>query len=235
MGLDAVEIVMEVEAAFDVRIPDDRACQIVTVGELYDLVVELKGDTVLPQSVCLSAATFYKIRRAICASLGLNPKTIRPRVSLESTIPLKHRHAFWSKPQSTLDLKLPELARPLWIVLLAAILTTAVSLWVALLVDRNWGSIRAELAFFAMLAAVGLLAAKITSAFEIRFRPEFATFRELSHLVLVRNYATLSKQFNASNSADVWDALKAIIVEQLGVKPEAVTKEAHFIADLGME
>ena len=33
MGLDAVDLVMEVEEAFDIEIPDDRASQMLTVGE----------------------------------------------------------------------------------------------------------------------------------------------------------------------------------------------------------
>ena len=34
---------------------------------------------------------------------------------------------------------------------------------------------------------------------------------------------------------EVWPQLKAIIVEQLGVKPEEVTKEAKFVEDLGVD
>ena len=58
MGLDIVELVMEVEDAFDVQIPDDRAGQMRTVGELYDFIVESKRETVNPRRTCLSAATF---------------------------------------------------------------------------------------------------------------------------------------------------------------------------------
>lgn len=34
---------------------------------------------------------------------------------------------------------------------------------------------------------------------------------------------------------EVWSQLKAIIVEQLGVKPEEVTREAKFVEDLGVD
>lgn len=34
MGLDTVEIVMEIEEVFDISIPDDRASEMTTVGEL---------------------------------------------------------------------------------------------------------------------------------------------------------------------------------------------------------
>jgi len=34
MGLDSVELVMEVEDAFDVQVPDERACEMRTVRDL---------------------------------------------------------------------------------------------------------------------------------------------------------------------------------------------------------
>jgi len=34
---------------------------------------------------------------------------------------------------------------------------------------------------------------------------------------------------------EVWSQLKAIIVEQLAVKPEEVTREAKFVEDLGVD
>ncbi len=40
MGLDAVEIVMEVEEVFDIQIADEAAQRIVTVGDLFECIVE---------------------------------------------------------------------------------------------------------------------------------------------------------------------------------------------------
>lgn len=40
---------------------------------------------------------------------------------------------------------------------------------------------------------------------------------------------------DARTEDEVWSHLKAIIVEQLGVKPEEVTREAKFVEDLGMD
>jgi len=34
---------------------------------------------------------------------------------------------------------------------------------------------------------------------------------------------------------EIWERLKAMIVEQLAIKPEQVTKEANFVYDLGMD
>lgn len=45
--------------------------------------------------------------------------------------------------------------------------------------------------------------------------------------------AKLRARGDTRAEAEVWSQLKAIIVEQLGVKPDEVTREAKFYEDLG--
>ena len=52
MGLDLVELVMEVEDAFDIEIPDDRTGEMQTVGGLYDFIVETKGEALSARNTC---------------------------------------------------------------------------------------------------------------------------------------------------------------------------------------
>jgi acyl carrier protein len=44
MGLDSVELVLEVEKAFKITIPDKEATQIRSVGELYDSILAKTAD-----------------------------------------------------------------------------------------------------------------------------------------------------------------------------------------------
>ena len=39
MGIDTGEPVMEIEEAFDISIPDDRASEMTTVGEVYQFIL----------------------------------------------------------------------------------------------------------------------------------------------------------------------------------------------------
>ena len=64
MGLDTVELVMEIEQAFDISIPDDRASRMLTVGDVYEFILEKTGDT-LQSNTCLKAAAFYELRRHV--------------------------------------------------------------------------------------------------------------------------------------------------------------------------
>jgi acyl carrier protein len=235
MGLDSVELVMEVEEAFGIKISDERACEIRTVGDLYETILDLRRDSLSRKGICLSAATFYRIRRAVCAELGLNPKSVRPRTTLESTITRRHRRPIWARLEAALKLKLPRLARPKWLVVVAVVVSGAMAGWIGLLGYRAWGADGGAATFMVALFASTVVAAWATLPFETRFRPAFTTYGGLSRVVLAHNYATLGTDLESWDATEIWEAMKTVIVEQLEVKPEAVTRDARFVDDFGME
>ncbi len=71
MGLDTVEIVMEVEAAFGLRIPDEDAAKVVTVGDLARLVARLARSN--------EGAVFPQIREIVSKQLGIPLERIIPK------------------------------------------------------------------------------------------------------------------------------------------------------------
>ena len=235
MGLDGVELLMEVEDAFDIQIPDERAGGIRTVGDLYEVVVESSPNDVAPRDVCITAATFFMLRRSLVAEIDIDPKSIRPSTSVDATLPNVRRRKLWASLQNRLNLKLPSLARPRWLVVVVTALVIVVSISSGFFAIQAWGGTLGTLAALASLLAAGLVAEQLTEPFARHPRQSFETFRGLSHVVLARNFATLSRKFNAWNPTDVWDALRIIIVQQLGVKPELVTKDADFASDLFMD
>ena len=73
MGLDGVELIMEVEKAFTIQIPDREAENILTVGDLYNSVwnhVEKEGAD--------RKAIETKINQVIVDTLGVSLKKISP-------------------------------------------------------------------------------------------------------------------------------------------------------------
>ncbi len=60
MGLDTVEFVMEIEEAFDISIPDDRASKMLTVRDVYEFTLDKTADSTLKSSTCLSAAATFR-------------------------------------------------------------------------------------------------------------------------------------------------------------------------------
>jgi acyl carrier protein len=235
MGLDTVELVMEVEEAFDVRIPDNLASQIVTVGDLYDFIISARGETPNPRNTCLSAATFFMIRQGFVRELDAIRERIRPDASVDAALPSTDRRRLWKRLSSSLDLKLPGFCRPKWLVNVSTTLAGLAVVLISVLVYREWGWKNATLVAFLSLLPLGVTGCLLTAPFATQPSPNWQTFRGLTHVVLAHNYAKISGMFESWHPTDVWDALQIIIVEQLGVPPEAVTRDASFVKDLGAD
>jgi hypothetical protein len=82
MGLEAVELVMAIEETFAIEIKDEEAGHIVSVGDLYGLVLaKLKGQST---DQCLTSAAFYRLRRALMDGLRVHRREIRPLSSTKA-------------------------------------------------------------------------------------------------------------------------------------------------------
>jgi hypothetical protein len=92
MGLDAVELVINLEDAFGVAIPDAAAEQMRTVGDTYDRIVSCLRERAADMSACGSAHTFYRLRQELASHLGVARRLVRPDSVLENLIaPLARR------------------------------------------------------------------------------------------------------------------------------------------------
>jgi hypothetical protein len=108
MGLDVVELVMEIEEHFSVTIPDDEAGRILCVGDLYlFLLRRTGGPAVVP---CPTARAFYTIRRVFMHSLGAERGQVRPATQLRHLIPVEVRET--ACPRLATALGLPDFPDP---------------------------------------------------------------------------------------------------------------------------
>jgi hypothetical protein len=76
---------------------------------------------------------------------------------------------------------------------------------------------------------------KGTEPLAVEFHPAFADVGGLTKSILRRNYGAISDACQRTSADEVWDTLRALIVEQLGVRLDDVTKEASFVKDLGVD
>ncbi len=233
MGLDTVELVMEIEDTFSITIPDDEASQMITVGDVFDYIV---AKTSLPtnSSVCLSAIAFYSLRRAATA-LGANNR-LRPRDSTLTILPDSNRPNYWSQLQEESELKLPPLRRPSWLVTMCTVVVIACSVILGVLAYQSTDS---PLVGFVSALTIGIVlavvAGGITRPFAVCPANNCLTLRGLAESALGLNFKTLSERYNGANENDLWVALRSIIVEQLGVAPDEVKPTANFVNDLGCD
>jgi acyl carrier protein len=229
VGLDVVELVMEVEETFAFSICDEDAEKLDTVGKLYDCIMANRFQG--REQGCLSNVAFYKLRRALMSVLKSSRDDIRLLSALNKLIPTDRRRT-WAELQWSLKLRLPDLARPLWVAILGTalgIITTVVAF--VYLVAGIGVSLAIISAIFVAFVIYGILYLA-TKPLAREFRPEFATVGGLTKAVLRLNYGAISDEAQRANAGDVWNTLRAIIVEQLGVRPDDVTKEANFVTDL---
>ena len=233
MGLDSVELVMEVEEAFGFSIPNEDAAVLVTVGQLYDYIMAHRFEG--RQQGCLTSVAFYRLRRALMSVLEIARSNVRLSSDLNAIIPTRRRQV-WSDLQEAIGLRLPELVRPIQVTAMATAVGFALG-GIAMFVPGRAGTPldgTLAIALFTTIVAMHLLF-QATKPLAVMFRSEFATVGGLTKCILQKNHGAISDDCQLANAEEVWNTLRAIVVEQLGVRPDDVTKDARFVEDLGMD
>lgn len=113
MGLEGVELAMDIEERFATSVPDSELEQILTVGDLQNFIMtRIRSQD---SGVCPSAAMFYPIRRILVDQFGLDRTLVRPSTLLESLVGQSDRSEFWRTIESSLATQLPRLKRSKWL------------------------------------------------------------------------------------------------------------------------
>ncbi len=224
MGLDSVEMVIEVEDRFGIRIPDAEAEKIVTVGDLYQVVLSLIASS--SGLKCKTQHVFYRLRKSLPFHLreGLKPET-----ELDRILPKENIQATYSSLQKQIGLQLPSLVTPAWYSYM--VIFTVITL-IGLCF---YGAFQDLLIVF--VGSVMLLAFSIR-LFD-RLHGEFATelsgsnVRDLVVSIVAKNYHNVLPPYHNEN--EILDVLKVTVVDTLGVDLSDVTLDARFSQDLGMD
>jgi hypothetical protein len=111
MGLDAVEILMGWEQAFDITITDKEAEKITTPRMAIDLIIsklEVKENIT---DVCPLIRINYRVQHALQVVLSLQQNQIQPNSKLRHLLPQYQRSENWQKIRSYLGVpKLPKIS-----------------------------------------------------------------------------------------------------------------------------
>lgn len=237
MGLETVELVMEVEDRFDIKVSDADAERVISVGDLHVLVCKLL-ELDAPRR-CLTRPMFYRVRSELIDLSGVKRAAIRPRTRVEDILPRRVRRQVWPALGQRLGIELPALR----INAGAHTAVTGLVMLSSLAIFFGWALIFAfpSAAAFSIWLSVALGGALLAFVTYQVARPFSATvpvgcetLAALTRAAVVRDPATPSDA-----AGDVWspqavyEELRSMIVETLGVKPEAVTPNAEFIRDFG--
>jgi hypothetical protein len=233
-----MDVLYRIERAFKVRIdqveelfssPDD-----LTAGKLHAFILSRLRQPERPR--CLGIPVFFRFRAALRGVVGTSPDSVRPASSLDEVIPLHARRRNWRQMRTYLDLPLPPLRRPSWMV--GALHLSSVLVWLVsglMLLVNGWQEL--DVALLGLVLGTGLkyvAAYSLTFPYAVCFPESCRTVKELLKKLIRENFALLAEREQTWHAHDVWLTLRDVLVESLGVPPERVTPQAHLIYDLEM-
>jgi acyl carrier protein len=229
MGLELVEIVMEVEDTFGIVITDDDATGMRSVGELHRQIIESRLRA--RQRGCPTARAFHKIRRVLMESASVPRRSIRPSTPLKAILPPVARRRAWRTLQETTSGRLRGLRLPFRLgPLMAGAWVLSGVLGAATLMPRvgfDHGVVLAGTAAVALLLVTFYLARPLALAFP----RGVVTVGDLTHASLPPRYDQAIQQ--QMSDEEVWNKLRQIVAESLGLTAEEITPSARFVEDLG--
>jgi acyl carrier protein len=222
MGLDGVELLMAVEEEFKIAISYEEAAQCVTVGKLVDLVHSRLQQT--REAPCASQHGFYVIRDQLVKVLGAAREQIKPETNLKDLLGRKDRKRRWRVLIQSIvkkDPMLPGLVRPAWMILVLLLLMAGVCFSLTFF---TW----VPFSFSLIVALIaGISVDLLMTPFKCELPSKITQVKDLIPFVTTLDSRILSKE-------EVFQKIRAITVEQLGVNESHVTLDAHFVDDLGV-
>ncbi|MGB4065555.1 MAG: hypothetical protein WBK19_17160 [Azonexus sp.] len=227
MGLDTVELLLNVEECFGVAITDESAAKLATPRQLANHVAKLlaaqspEGSSA-GASTCLNQRAFYRLRRTFIAETWLSRNALRPTTPLATLFP-DQRTASWRRLRRTLAaLDLPRLTVTTPISALAQIVITSLSaLLAAYLALSPWAILAAAFAgWFLSLALCDRLGTQFPSGLN--------TLGDLVPYIPVEPPIVWRE-------GEILQQVCLLTARQSGLSLEQVNPDAHFVHDLGLD
>jgi hypothetical protein len=238
MGLDIVELVMNIEETFGVVLPDEEAARLKTLGETHRWLLRQVGRQAA--GPCLSGATFYRVRRAL-VEIGVPRHAVRPRTEVNDLLPAENRRVLWRRfGQALRPLRPPQYIPGYWLfVSLAAMLLNFFGTVAFFLAGRPYVA-----AIFGTLVLTVLQLARwlfrVSAPLALSLPHSGTTVGNVVHGVLRHNYAAISDAVlpaqvvvSPEKEREVWDTLCRLVGEWSGVDPKRLTESTRWSDELG--
>ena len=244
MGLDGVELIMEVEDEYGIKLPDEEASKFRTLGDLFDAILRrLDGRQLSP---CVYSPLFYELRRAIVDVVGGEPRAIRPRTKWSELIAAGREREIWRAIETRFGSPLPALVHTRRVERFifaiggfASVVIILLGVAVVLMFPKPL-----EIALYGALAFTFFTIVIIGAVLAITFRlarpyasviPQSCkSLRDTCYVVArLRRIATRQHR-PPSSDREAWETLRTIVAEQLGVDGSSLKRETRFVEDLNV-
>jgi acyl carrier protein len=233
MGLDSIELIVEIEQNFGINISDREAETITTVGKMYDAVWNhLEGKY---SRKCNSQILFYKLRKSAEEKLYFPKDQFVFDAFLEDIFPKENRRKVYKEFGNHNNLSLPNLVlSDAWSMLLNGfgVITILGALVYAIISVNFYDNSK----WLFILPFCGLLLTSLLSKAmdDMRIVISQNTVRAFVENTLVLNYGNLIKE-NGYNRKEVEMVINQIIVHKIGVDEDEISPEKSFTDDLGVD
>lgn len=228
--MDGVEIVMEIEEAFDIQIEDKEAEQILTPRQLIELVMSKVERTA--SGTCLTQRSFNLLRRALLQTGPLKRADVSPSTKLDNVLPTGNRRRVLEQITQKLGISMsPRLVRSEELKA-ALIAVTVISSIAASSYLMKW-SIPFMVSFISTAIITGYLGYTATKGLRNHFPKELNTVGAFARWVAGRKPDLADGLPIAWTREQIALRVREIVTHILAC--EAMYREdAHFIKDLGM-
>jgi acyl carrier protein len=254
MGIDLLDVAFRVEKAFGVPLAASDFEQMVrdrdiVVGDLYELILRrVHARDTVRNDIRLNFALWEELQRQLGAAAGVPVGEVQLKTPLGRLFPPSTRRVAWERLQAASRYRIPTLdypwpVRPIGFALaLAMALLEQFRIWQLPGAQWLW-PVLGLLGIWMFAESYGKLMA-VFAACRIRFPGGMKIVKDLARAVVATDYQTIlagSREEPAGSydlPADdrclaVWQQLREILADTLGVKAEEVTLKSRLIADLG--
>lgn len=250
MGLDLVEITLRIEEVFNVELSEEDFRELVrdrdiVVGDLYKLLLKkLHMLSVARYDFHLNHSFWVELQGLIHEVTGAPLEQVELKTRLERLFPRETRRATWEALRGACRYRIGRLDYPGAVRACGLLLALSV---VLIEQFRIW-QVPGLAWFWPLLGLLGIWMLVETYAKVLwllaplrdRFPSGMVTVKDLCRAVLARNYAEVYRDCHETaipldeRSLTVWNQLREILVDVLGVDADEVTFQARLVRDLGM-
>ena len=236
MGLETVELMMDVEDRFGVWLPDAEATEIITVADLAAAVrrrLEARGDAARVRPVLREQRR--QVRESVARMVGSAP---RMREGIRGRLTSRQQHRVWRDltrnsqqppPPRRHSALATGIGRVWWLCTLACVLFTVTAPW------RFGAESFAPLLAFALWVLVWLPATILLYRLLRRFSGEppagCRTFGDLARSMCGGVVATVDRE-DLPDPDGVLLEVRKLVAHCIGTKLEEVRPESRFVQDL---
>lgn len=248
MGVDLLDVSFRIEREWGVEVSMDDWHALGTegqgdieVGAIYELVLGKLGIVDFGRrEVRLNEALWWEVRTLLAEVCEVPEEAIELGTPMEALFPRDCRRQRWTQLRRRCGGRLQDLDYP------PGVATAGFAVAVAMVfaeIFRPWQLggplwLRVVVGMLGlwMFAETYLKVMDLFATFRTRIPATMPTAKELCRAVLAANYGAICREANAGRedaAAAVWERLRGIMVDALGVDGEEVTFRSRLFRDLG--